>query len=491
MSSDDADAKAPRDGQSQVFGRATIGRNEILRHLAQGKESETSGITINDVQAYINKSINRKSKMILYRSAAVFGLILVIVQMFCTFGVAVWANETSRQVYVENGATNLTNASGTTLGTTIEASVDGGSLLDVHDKIADGDTLTYVGGVLPSQDVLSTRDLSFEVNVVGHIESAHWTDATGAMLNLAEVTALEAKITADEAQDLTHLKANSLQVPLEDDAGCEEEYCYAGQLYGAKSCYDMYTDVPDMKMIACEDSFTVVQGGRQYGVHAASRRRMGIMISKYGISTSSRGRPGGMRRWAFRYGWNGLRMPYRRPNLVAGELSCADISAAMSTETYDAGDLSHIDTSHMSQDAMDMGGRRRLAEDEAEGTRRRLMRMCGSGSSMGGHKVNAKATGNWYKAQEAFLGYSITDSSMYGRRVNAITVGVAAVNSSGGAPSTDEVQKYADKADALVTHNIPAIIEAAAENGRNAMHIDGMCVDCSAGGNNCIIANCS
>merc|ERR1711964_360811 len=174
--------------------------------------------------------------------------------------------------------------------------------------------------------------------------------------------------------------------------------------------------VKGMEMIACEDSFTAMHGGKMYGVGTVmGGRRLGIMISKYGISRSSRGRPSGMRGWSFPRGWNNTRMPYRKPAMPGMELDCANVAAEIGAQyNFEKGDLSNVDTSHMGNDARGM--RRRLAE---EGTHRRLagMQICSSNSSSTtGHRVNATADGNWYAADEAYIGYSLYRADQIGRR---------------------------------------------------------------------------
>merc|ERR1711964_251654 len=159
------------------------------------------------------------------------------------------------------------------------------------------------------------------------------------------------------------------------------------------------------------------------------------------------------------------------------QLDCANVAAAMGTQHYDAGDLSEVDTSHIGA-----GSRRRLAEGSQH---RRLagMTVCG-GTSTGGHKVKASEMGgNLYKAGQEYIGYSITLADRYGRTRAAVRV-YTAVNNSSGASSNDPRGRK------LVSENIDDILEAAASNGRNAMSIDGVCVDCSAGDNMCIIGSC-
>jgi len=95
-----------------IFGREAINRNDLLKALVVDGQDK---VRLDDIQNYVNKSQQQAQHLGWYKFAALFGFIIIILQALTTFGVVLWGDGVTRQLYEQDGM--MTGATGAPLDT--------------------------------------------------------------------------------------------------------------------------------------------------------------------------------------------------------------------------------------------------------------------------------------------------------------------------------------------------------------------------------------
>jgi len=97
----EAQANEPKEiRRGTIFGREAINRNDLLKALVVDGQDK---VRLDDIQNYVNKSQKQAQHLGWYKFAALFGFIIIILQALTTFGVVLWGDGVTRQLYEQDG----------------------------------------------------------------------------------------------------------------------------------------------------------------------------------------------------------------------------------------------------------------------------------------------------------------------------------------------------------------------------------------------------
>jgi len=150
--------------RSTIFGRATITRNDLLEQLDVDGDGR---VTLREVEDYVNKATATAQKVGWYKFAALFGFIVIIIQAFATFGVAVASDGVTRQLYskLEAGSPVLENADGTAIMAT---GFTPGEVSNIYERITNGDRFSDLQGVVYDSN---GAEVGFDFEIAGMMPS--------------------------------------------------------------------------------------------------------------------------------------------------------------------------------------------------------------------------------------------------------------------------------------------------------------------------------
>jgi len=154
-----------KDARETVFGRDTILKDDLLQQLDKDGDGK---IGLSEIKSYVNDAMNREIMLGWYKFAATFAAIVIVLQTLATFGVAIWANAVSQEVYVggaESDHLSLQNKDGVPLvATGYKEGV--GDLGQVYEYLEQGASFSKLSGVMYNTDG-PMRSMFFNYNLVG------------------------------------------------------------------------------------------------------------------------------------------------------------------------------------------------------------------------------------------------------------------------------------------------------------------------------------
>jgi len=165
-----------KDARETVFGRDTILKDDLLQQLDKDGDGK---IGLSEIKSYVNDAMNRETLLRWYKFAATFAAIVIVLQTLATFGVAIWANSVSQEVYVggaESDHLSLQDKDGVPLvATGYKEGV--GDLDQVYEYLEQGASFSKLSGVMYScgaelgscgaEHHQPMRSMFFNYNLVG------------------------------------------------------------------------------------------------------------------------------------------------------------------------------------------------------------------------------------------------------------------------------------------------------------------------------------
>lgn len=143
-----------------IFGRDAINRHQLLRALTVDGQDK---VRLDDIQKYVNKSQKQAQHLGWYKFAALFGFIIIVLQCFTTFGVAMWANTSSWGSHTTGGT--LTSNDGAAIVATGFTPSDM-AIEDIYASLNSGVAIDKLSGEM----VNDNGDISsFSFEIVGFV----------------------------------------------------------------------------------------------------------------------------------------------------------------------------------------------------------------------------------------------------------------------------------------------------------------------------------